>query len=163
MSVMLTRRAWAMALAAAWLDTGCATAPAPAGTQGPWSGRLALRLDSTPPQSFTAAFELKGRAEAGELDLRTPLGNTAAQLSWAPGKATLRAGSDVRDFESLDALAAHVTGTALPVAALFDWLAGIPTTAAGWSADLADLPAGRLQARRTMPAPAADLRLVLDR
>ncbi|MGE0333490.1 MAG: lipoprotein insertase outer membrane protein LolB [Ramlibacter sp.] len=156
----------ALALVAALLGAGCATPPPSAdrGTaQGPWSGRLALRLDSTPPQSFTAAFELKGRAEAGELALRTPLGNTAAQLTWAPGKATLRSGSDVQDFDSLDALAAHATGTPLPVAALFDWLAGVPTQAAGWSADLTELPTGRLQARRTAPAPAADLRLVLDR
>ncbi|MCA0212925.1 MAG: outer membrane lipoprotein LolB [Proteobacteria bacterium] len=164
-SAAASRRTCALALAVALLATGCATPP-PAErnlAQGPWSGRLALRLDGTPPQSFTAAFELKGRAEAGELALRTPLGNTAAQLSWAPGRATLRSGSDLHEFDSLDALAAHATGTPLPVAALFDWLAGVPTQAAGWSADLAELPAGRLQARRTAPAPAADLRLVLDR
>lgn len=166
MPAAAARRACALALVAALLGTGCATPPPPAtggASQGPWSGRLALRLDSTPPQSFTAAFELKGRAEAGELALRTPLGNTAAQLTWAPGKATLRSGADVQDFDSLDALAAHATGTPLPVAALFDWLAGTPTQAAGWSADLTELPAGRLQARRTTPAPAADLRVVLDR
>ena len=162
----LRRRTCAQALIAALIVTGCASTPAPTATDaahGPWSGRLALRLHSTPPQSFTAAFELKGRANAGELALRTPLGNTAAQLSWEPGKATLRSGSGIQEFSSLDALAAHATGTPLPVAALFDWLAGIPTQAAGWSADLSELPAGRLQARRTIPAPAADLRLVLDR
>ena len=166
MPAAATRRACALALIAALLGTGCATVPPPAAqdtAQGPWSGRLALRLDSTPPQSFTAAFELKGRADTGELALLTPLGNTAAQLSWGPGKAMLRAGSDVQEFASLDALAAHVTGTPLPIAALFDWLAGVPTQAAGWSADLSELPAGRLQARRLQPQPTADLRVVLDR
>lgn len=166
MPAAAARRACAVALVAALLGAGCATPPPPAdggAAQGPWSGRLALRLDSTPPQSFTAAFELKGRAEAGELALRTPLGNTAAQLSWAPGKATLRSGSDIQEFDSLDALAAQATGTPLPVAALFDWLAGIPTQAAGWSADLSQLPSGRLQAHRAAPAPTADLRVVLDR
>jgi len=156
----------ALGLIAALLAAGCATAPPSGATDpalGPWSGRLALRLDSTPPQSFTAAFELKGRPQAGELALLTPLGSTAAQLSWAPGKATLRSGSQVQEFESLDALAAHATGTPLPVAALFDWLAGVPTQAAGWTADLSQLPGGRLQARRTAPPPGADLRLVLDR
>lgn len=150
---------------AALLGTGCATAPVPVVNtgQGPWSGRLALRLDSDPPQSFTAAFELKGRPEAGELALLTPLGSTAAQLSWTPGKATLRSGSQVQEFDSLDALAAHATGTPLPIAALFDWLAGQPTKAAGWAADLSEMPAGRLQARRTTPPPVTELRLVLDR
>jgi len=159
------RRACALALIAALLGTGCATAPPPAvqETQGPWSGRLALRLDSAPPQSFTAAFELKGRAVAGELALLTPLGNTAAQLSWGPGKAMLRAGSDVQEFTSLDALAAHATGTPIPIAALFDWLAGVPTQVPGWHADMSELPAGRLQARRLEPQPTADLRVVLDR
>ncbi len=160
------RRACALGLIAALLGTGCATKPAPAAkddAQGPWSGRLALRLDSSPPQSFTAAFELKGHAQAGELALRTPLGNTAALLSWAPGRATVRSGSDLQEFDSLDALATHATGTSLPIAALFDWLTGVPTQAAGWSADLTELPAGRLQARRLEPQPTADLRLVLER
>jgi outer membrane lipoprotein LolB len=160
------RRACALGLIAALLGTGCATAPAPAAkdnAQGPWSGRLALRLDSSPPQSFTAAFELKGHAQSGELALRTPLGNTAALLSWTPGKATVRSGSDLQEFDSLDALATHATGTPIPIAALFDWLAGVPTQAAGWSADLTELSAGRLQARRQEPQPTADLRLVLDR
>jgi len=165
MPAAAARRACALALVAAILGTGCATAPPPGAleSQGPWSGRLALRLQGTPPQSFTAGFELKGRADTGELALLTPLGNTAAQLTWAPGKATLRSGSDVQDFDSLDALAAHATGTPIPIAALFDWLAGVPTQAAGWSADLSELPAGRLQARRLDPQPAADLRVVLDR
>lgn len=165
MPAAVSRRACALALIAPLLVTGCATVTAPAekgAAQGPWSGRLALQLHSTPPQSFTAAFELKGRADAGELALLTPLGNTAAQLSWGPGKAMLRAGSEVREFASLDALAEHATGTPLPIAALFDWLAGVPTQAPGWNADLSQLATGRLQARRTEPLPGADLRLVLD-
>lgn len=99
----------------------------------------------------------------GELALRTPLGNTAAQLSWAPGKAMMRAGSDVQEFTSLDALVLHATGTPIPIEALFDWLAGVPTQVSGWSADLSELPTGRLQARRLEPQPTADLRVVLDR
>jgi outer membrane lipoprotein LolB len=53
-------------------------------------------------------------------------------------------------------------GTSLPIHALFDWLDGIYTTAAGWSADLVRLEQGRLVATRATPAPAAELRLVLD-
>jgi outer membrane lipoprotein LolB len=46
------------------------------------------------------------------------------------------------------------------VATLFDWLAGIPSVATGWQADLSGRAEGRLRARR-LTAPAADLRIVL--
>jgi outer membrane lipoprotein LolB len=46
------------------------------------------------------------------------------------------------------------------VAALFDWLAGFPSVADGWQADLSGRAEGRLRARR-LTAPAADLRIVL--
>lgn len=155
-------------MAAALFVAGCATPAPPASSSSvataAWSGRLAVRVDGQPPQSFSAAFELKGHAQTGDLALRTPLGNTAAQLAWAPGRASLRSGSQVQEFDSLDALVTHATGTPLPVAALFDWLAGTPTPADGWEADLSELQsAGRLQARRLAPPPAAELRLVLDR
>jgi outer membrane lipoprotein LolB len=146
---------------------GCASPPrtsAPIATgSGPWSGRLALQVEENQSQSFSAAFELKGSAQAGELALQTPLGSTLALLSWAPGSATLRANGQTRDFESVDALVAHATGAAIPVAALFDWLRGIDTPVAGWKADLSLLSQGRLRAQRLQPPPSADLRLVLDR
>jgi outer membrane lipoprotein LolB len=46
------------------------------------------------------------------------------------------------------------------VAALFDWLAGVPSVADGWQVDLSGRTEGRLRARR-LAAPAADLRIVL--
>jgi outer membrane lipoprotein LolB len=51
----------------------------------------------------------------------------------------------------------------MPVAALFDWLAGVPTPVPGWEPDLAALSDGRIRAHRTQPPPEADLRVVLDR
>lgn len=122
-----------------------------------------MRVDATPTQAFTAGFELKGNASAGELLLFTPLGSTAAALRWAPGMASLRSGTQTLEFESLEALAIHATGTPLPVGALFDWLAGRPSRSAGWEADLTALADGRLTAQRTEPAPPAQLRLLLDR
>ena len=64
--------------------------------------------------------------------------------------------------ERLDALAQEATGTPLPVRALFGWLRGEPQAVPGWSADLSALAAGRLSARRLMPLPTAELRVVLD-
>jgi outer membrane lipoprotein LolB len=156
-----------LSILAVVVAAGCASpqrtsAPVSAAS-GPWSGRLALQVEENQSQSFSAGFELKGSASAGELALHTPLGGTLALLSWAPGSATLRANGQTRDFDSVDALVAHATGAAIPVAALFDWLRGIDTPVAGWKADLSLLSQGRLRAQRLEPPPPADLRFVLDR
>lgn len=158
------RRAWLGVALSVLLLAGCAaprTAP-PAGAQA-WSGRLALTVEGQSSQSFSAGFELRGAPEAGELSLYNPLGGTVAVLAWGPGTATLRANGDTRQFPSLEALAQEATGTPLPVAALFDWLAGKPTAIAGWQADVSQAAEGRLRARRTDPPPPADLRVLLER
>ena len=124
---------------------------------------MALQVEDNQSQSFSAGFELKGSARAGELTLFNPLGGTLAALSWSPGSATLLGNGEPRQFDSVDALVAHATGAAIPVAALFDWLRGTNTPVPGWQADLSQLEAGRLRAQRTQPPPPADLRVVLDR
>ncbi|HSW16958.1 MAG TPA: outer membrane lipoprotein LolB [Ramlibacter sp.] len=147
------------------LLAGCATprmTPVEPGI-AQWNGRLALQVESDPRQSLSAGFELRGSPDKGELTLFTPIGGTAAVLSWAPGRATLQPnGEPPQEFASLDALVTRATGTAIPVAALFDWLAGVPTAVQGWQADLSQRANGRLRAQRLTPAPAADLRLVLE-
>jgi outer membrane lipoprotein LolB len=55
-----------------------------------------------------------------------------------------------------------VTGTPLPIAALFDWLQGRATEVPGWHVDLSQVAQGRLRAQRTSPPPAADLRVAFD-
>ena len=150
-----------------FLIAGCAT---PALTDGTfdaktdhWSGRLALTVESEPPQSFSAGFALSGSPQAGQLALISPFGSTLAVMQWQPGEALLRQGEQTHRYESLDALAQEVTGTPLPVRALFGWLGGQPQSVPGWSADLSALANGRLSARRLMPLPTAELRLVLDK
>jgi outer membrane lipoprotein LolB len=162
----LDRRGWLLAAATLAL-AGCAT-PAPpkpiaAGSARAWAGRLALQVEDTQTQSFSAAFELQGLATSGELKLFSPLGGTLARLHWAPGSAVLQqADGQQRVFPSLDALVSAATGTAVPIAALFDWLEGKNTSVPGWQADLTQIGRGRLQARRYEPAPTADLRVVLE-
>jgi outer membrane lipoprotein LolB len=161
---MLRGRFWLALLVLLWL-AGCAApvrAPAPADAKV-WNGRLALTVEGRERDSFSSTFELKGEAQAGELTLFTPLGGVAAVVRWAPGSATLRSGNEVQQFDSLDALTRSLTGEPLPIAVLFDWLAGRPTQAAGWEADVSQLAQGRLRARRTMPLPAAELRVAFDR
>ena len=143
---------------------GCATSrPKASKDTSFWSGRLALTVHSEPPQSYSASFELQGHADAGELALASPLGSTLAVMRWQPGLAVLVSGDEQRRFDSLEALASEVTGTPIPVRALFDWLSGRPTPVEGWQPDLSRLPEGRLTAQRTHPLPTAELRLVLER
>lgn len=124
---------------------------------------MLLRVSSDPPQTVNAGFELKGSPMAGLLVLTGPLGNIAATLQWNAEGATLhRAGEAGQTFASLDALAQQATGTAFPIAALFDWLAGRDTQAAGWLADLSLLDQGRLSASRSDPEPSAQLQIVLE-
>lgn len=160
---------------AAWLllalSAGCASvAPRPepaAGLVGAqatahWSGRLSLQIESDPPQAFHAGFELRGSAQAGELSLLSPLGTILATARWQPGGAELLRPDSSQAYPDLASLSADLTGTAVPVAALFDWLRGEATVADGWSVDLSDAGAGRLRAQRHQPPPDASLRLILD-
>ncbi len=142
--------------------TGGSKASVPRATNA-WSGRMSLRVDSEPVQTFSALFELRGSPEAGELSLTTPIGSTLAQLHWSPGEALLKNGSDTRRYASLDALIEAATGAAIPVAALFGWLEGRNDPVPGWRADLGQLASGRLQALRETPTPQADLRIVFER
>ncbi len=155
---------WALWLAPSLLLSGCATPRPPtpsAAAPGRWSGLIALRVAQDAARSFSARFELEGSAREGLLELRTPLGTTAARVDWSPAGARLRTpGQPTRQAASVDALLEAATGTALPVAALFDWLAGVPTPVAGWQPDLSQRAAGRLSARRAHPA--AEVRLVLE-
>ncbi|MEJ8839416.1 outer membrane lipoprotein LolB [Ramlibacter sp. AN1133] len=156
--------AWLLAALCALLLAACATPPRPVvppGTQL-WTGRLALSVEGQAGQSFSAGFELKGAPENGELSLFNPLGGTIAVLAWAPGSATLRSGGNTRQFDSLEALAQEATGAPIPIAALFDWLAGKATPVAGWQADVSQVADGRLRARRVDPPPIADLRVAFD-
>lgn len=156
--------AWLVLPAAAALQA-CASPPAPADPATPerWTGRLGLQVASEPPQSFFAGFDLSGNPQAGELSLTSPIGSTLAVMQWRPGETLLHQGQQTRRYESLDALAAELTGAAIPVRALFGWLNGTPQAVEGWQADLSRLPEGRLVARRLMPLPTAELRVVLER
>ncbi len=159
------RRAWLSVCGLGLLTlAGCATPrPQAADTAAFWSGRLALQLQSTPPQSWSASFELQGSAEQGQMVLLSPIGTTLARLSWTPQTAWLEQGQDKTESSSLQSLSQRLTGTDLPIAALFEWLAGKAADAPGWQVDLSAHPEGRLTARRSTPAPEAVLRILLDR
>jgi outer membrane lipoprotein LolB len=163
-------------LAAAALLGACATPPLPADGGPVTSGRLSLRVDAAaerPAQGVTAAFELQGDAERGELRLLSPLGGMLAAARWAPGQALLDTPAGRQGFVSLDELSLQALGEVLPLAALPDWLAGRPWPGAahltlpdgfeqlGWRVDLARRAEGWVLAQRAAP-PAVVLRVRLD-
>lgn len=149
-----------MALLAA---AGCARLPLREDATVPgWRGRLALRVEGEAPQSLLADFELQGQAEQGALRLSGALGVVLADLQWTPTSAVLRAEGQVRQERTVAELVRQVIGTEFPLAALFDWLAGVAREVEGWQVDLSALAQGRLTARRVQPAPLAELRLLLE-
>jgi outer membrane lipoprotein LolB len=131
-----------------------------------YQGRLSLRIASDPPQSLYAGFNLNGNALAGDLTLNSPLGNTIAQLTWTPQSAVLKANNEIKQYASTSELIENATGTPIPLAALFDWLAGEDTPVIGWEIDLSQMKneeQKRLIAKRIAPLPTADLRIAIDK
>lgn len=155
--------AWLTLACTMWL-TGCAQPPriAEPGSAS-WSGRLSLQVEGQASQSFSSLFDLQGSPDKGELVLTSPLGNTLARLQWEAGRAQLSTGQETRESTSLDELLRQATGTAIPVAAIFEWLNGNQATAIGWQADLSGSADGRLVARRHDPPPEATLRIAFSR
>ncbi len=157
------------------LLAGCATPPRPATPADVFSGRLSVQIEGQPGQGVAAGFDLSGSASRGELLLTGPLGTTAARARWAPGEAVLDSADGQTRHNSLDALAQHALGQAVPIAALFDWLRGRPWPAApasprvdgiagfdqlGWRVDLARQADGWIVATRLAP-PVVTVRVKL--
>lgn len=162
-----SRRVWLIlhgAAVAAWCagSAGCATRP-PAPAAAALSGRLLLQVgpsDAAAARQWSAGFELRGSAQAGELDLSSPLGTLVAQARWQPGQAELEQAGERLRFDGLKDLTRRLLGEDVPLEALFDWLQGRPWPAAahertaqgfvqaGWAVDLSALGEGRLTAWR---------------
>ena len=146
------------------LLTACATPQSPISAPGAdFSGRLAVQVLKDPPETLSAGFELQGSAQSGQMLLLSPIGTTLARLQWEPKWARLEQGPQQIDSPSLQQLATQLTGTELPILALFEWLAGRPADAMGWQVDLSQHAQGRITAERRLPAPATLLRIALDR
>lgn len=169
-----TARAWLTGLGLTCLSA-CTTLAPTGNTE--LSGRIAVRVDGHPERSLSAGFELSGDAERGRLVLTGPLGATAAQAAWSPGRAWLDAGQGRQAFVDLDALADAALGERVPMAALFDWLRARPWPGSphtmrvdgmagfdqlGWRIDLSRWAEGWIEARRAEP-PVVTVRARLER
>jgi outer membrane lipoprotein LolB len=166
---------------AAWVVTACLGAcavPRPDAASGAgWSsGRISVNVEATPTQAaqgMSAAFDLLGTGDTGELRLHSPLGTHLATARWSLGLAVLVMADGERTFASLDELARHALGEALPLAALPSWISGRPWGGAphegtpegfeqlGWQVALTHRNQGRIAATRSAP-PAVKVRIQLD-
>jgi outer membrane lipoprotein LolB len=170
------------ALVLAGLLAACATPPSlpTIAGQEALSGKLSVQVDPTadaPARLVSAAFDLRGSAERGELQLTSPLGNVLAQARWRPGEVVLQRNNGEQRYANLDALASDTFGEPLPLAALFDWLHGRPWGAApshrlsapaqgfeqlGWTVALDRFTDGWVTAKRTAP-PSVTVKAHLER
>lgn len=168
------------AVLAAWALGACQSLPPAPPAEGPTlSGRLAVRVEGDAQRSFSAAFELRGQADAGSMSLSSPLGSQIGRADWSPRLGVLlHDGDGTRRYERLDDMAVDLTGQALPIAALFDWLRGRPWPGAprgelaesghtgfrqlDWDVQLDRLAEGWLVAVRDTPPPRVTVRARLD-
>jgi len=130
-----------------------------------WIGRLSVRVEASQaqgPQAFSSSFELQGGPAQGQLLFFTPVGSTAAAITWSPQQAHMQAGTDIQYFNNITELIEHVLGTQVPVAALFAWLAGDHLSLDGWQVDQSQFDHGKITARRSSPLPGAEIRVVLE-
>lgn len=173
-------------LAAVVALAGCAAVAPPSAAPDPlarsYAGRLAVRVEGDDARSFTAGFDLQGTDTRGQLALLSPIGTQVGRAVWQPGSVRWQSADGDRQFDNLDALAEELLGEVVPLAALFDWMAGRPwaglpsrplSTAEGDSAQTGfrqlgwDVQTGRVAdgvivAQRRLPAPTLTVRIKLD-
>ncbi len=88
------------------------------------AGRISLRHGA---QALTANFRWLHQGERDEIDLASPLGQTLARLSGAPGAVSLRlADGSVASAADWAALMSRSLEWALPVEGLRYWIQGMP-------------------------------------
>lgn len=120
------------------------------------SGRLAVVVadmagphssdtQPAPAQSLSAAFELRGSAREGSLDLISPLGSIMARAVWSPEGAILQSNRGRQRYDDIARLTRDMLGESLPIETLFDWLRGRPWAGAPSQQNEAPLPEGFTQ------------------
>jgi outer membrane lipoprotein LolB len=84
------------------------------------------------PESLQGKFLWVQRGEHIDIELLTPLGQTIARITIAPGRARIeQSAGEVREAASIDQLTEQTLGWALPVDGLRYWLQGFVREAQG--------------------------------
>lgn len=180
MSLDPVRRVAAAAVAAGMTLSlfGCASVPREAPLL---SGRLLIKVAATsdqPAQSHSAAFELSGSEQRGQMRLLGPLGAQVALAQWNERSASLLDGNGGRDFPDVATMTSEALGESIPLGALMQWLQGKPWAGApnrplatatpgfiqlGWSVDLGRWADDALVEATRVDPPGVSVRAKLDR
>lgn len=123
-----------------------------------WSGRLVVKIQTTPMQSWIVSFDLEGSVDEGELLLSGPFGQTLAQARWDAKQAQLiQPDHRVQYFLNLNELWTHLTTIEFDVQVLFLWLNEKPfAVPEGWQVTSTNK---RLRLIRHAQASAPEIRL----
>ncbi len=146
-------------------------------TTVPVSGRLSIRVHEPATgrrDGGSMLFEIEGDPDQGQLSLRTPLGTSLASVRWSPAGAESLSSQGRHTGAHLDDLAGAITGQALPLAALMQWIQARPWPREphlplpdgfeqmGWRISLSAWDQGVITARRpARPGVAGDLEIVV--
>jgi outer membrane lipoprotein LolB len=124
-----------IALAALAMLAGCAelsSSSSPPGLVAAWrndidlQGRLSVRYQANgKDEALHGNFDWHQRGELIDISLRSPLGQTLAQIAVKNGSAQLmQPGQEVKLASDVDTLVAQTLGWPLPIAGLRQWLQG---------------------------------------
>lgn len=131
----MSRLAAALGVALAFTLAGCATPTVPPGmsaADGPpnlWSGRFAATVTDAGPsgreERSSGRFSLRVDGELTLLDLSSSTGQTIAQVSLGPTRATLQT-ADGKSWQaaSAEAVTESAFGWRVPLGSLPGWLSG---------------------------------------
>lgn len=129
-----------------------------------WSGRLFIRIEKLPVESWIVSFDLQGSLSAGNLILSGPLGQVLAHAQWSETQAELfQQGHEVQRFENLNQLWVSLTKVELNLATLFAWLEKreLLWLPSNWSADIDKDKPNRLRLIRSASEIEPSIRLDL--
>jgi outer membrane lipoprotein LolB len=124
--------AWFLGLVTLSLATSCSTLQPLARTERNFydsiliHGRFSANFDqNSRPQSLQGRFEWRQNGHVIDIDLLSPLGQTAARISIVPGLAKIQlSGKETKVAGNITELTEQTLGWALPVSGMRDWLQG---------------------------------------
>jgi outer membrane lipoprotein LolB len=91
------------------------------------SGRVAARVTGDSTRGFSGGFSWVHRPASDTIELLTPLGQIAARMNVGPGGATIEmSDGSQRTTTDPEGFLAESFGMMLPLAALPNWLQGVP-------------------------------------
>lgn len=144
---------------------GCAATPpnTDGAAQQVFRGRMGIKVQGQPDNSWSAGFQLTGSADAGQMRLVSPIGTTLALARWAPQEASIERGQTIQRYSDASAMVRELLGADFQMTQLWAWLERKPLRVPGWDLQTTLRPdqSQLLVAHKAQPEPAITLRVIL--